>query len=117
VTAPSLATLAALPDEAMVPVRWVRELVAGVGVSEGDDSLGLTVEELAQRTGRAPSTVRSWCAAGRLPGARRLRNREWRVPTSALRALLEDEDHPARNGRTDRLPTPAGGLSAWRNER
>jgi excisionase family DNA binding protein len=111
VTTPSLATLDALPDDALLPVGWIRQLVAGLDRTGGDDGLGLTVAQVAERTGRAPSTVRSWAAAGRLPGARRFCGREWRVPASALQALLGG-DEPPRS--VQRLDTPRGGLSAWR---
>lgn len=114
----SLAVLAALPETAMVPVAWVRELVAGLGIVDGEaDPLGLTVAEVAARTGRAESTVRTWAAEGRLPGAKRLRGREWRIPHAALAALLENDDPPGRGSAVQRLAVPKGGLSAWRNGR
>lgn len=111
-------TLLALPDTALVPVGWVRELIEGLDSGGREhEALGLTVQQVADETGRAVSTVRTWCADGRLPGAKRLRGREWRVPRSALRALLHDDDPPARNGGAQRLDVPRGGLSAWRNTR
>lgn len=107
------AAILALPDDALVPVGWIRPLLeTGDGVERG---LGLTVAEVARRTDRAESTVRGWCAEGRLPGARRLRKREWRIPASALAALLDGETGP-RTGAPERLPTPRGGLGAWRSE-
>lgn len=33
-------------------------------------------------------TVRGWCAAGALPGARRLASGEWRIPRAAVRRRL-----------------------------
>ena len=110
---PDIATLRAMPDGALVPVSWVRELVEGLE-GETTDPLGLTVTEVAERTSRAASTVRTWCAEGRLPGARRLRGREWRIPRSALRALLEDDEPGPRASTVKRLETPKGGLAAWR---
>lgn len=114
VKTPDLATLESLPGDALMPVRWIRELVAGLDVEEGA-GIGLTVREVADATERAPSTVRTWCAEGRLPGAKRLRGREWRIPRSALRALLEDET-PERPSSAERLDVPKGGLAAWRRE-
>lgn len=111
---PDLTTLRALPPDALVPVRWVLEAVDGLEREGGDDGLGDTVAEFAERANRAPSTVRTWCTEGRLPGAKKLRGREWRIPRSALRALLDD-DTPARAGGAQRLETPKGGLSAWRD--
>lgn len=112
---PTRAAFDALPDTALVPVGWVRPLLAASepGTHE-HDALGLTVQEVADECGRAPSTVRTWAAEGRLPGAKRLRGREWRIPRSALRALLDD-DAPARASGSERLETPKGGLSAWRD--
>lgn len=111
---PDLATLESLPGDALMPVRWIRELVDGLEMDE-TAGIGLTVQEVADATDRAPSTVRTWCAEGRLPGAKRLRGREWRIPRSALKRLLE-VDAPERVETTERLKVPKGGLSAWRRE-
>lgn len=111
-SSPSLASLEAMPDGALVPVEWVKELVADLD-TRGAAGLGLTVREVAEAADRAPSTVRTWCADGRLPGARRLRGREWRIPRTALQALLEGETSE-RPSTADRLEVPRGGLSAWR---
>ena len=113
-TLATIATLEALPDEALVPVRWVRSLIKSVG--SGDCSeVGHTVLEVAAATNRAASTVRTWCAEGRLPGARRLRGREWRIPTAALQTLL-DHGGAERPKAVARLPVPRGGLGAWRDQ-
>ena len=102
-----------LPDEALVPVAWVRPLLEkAVGGECG--GVGYTVAELASKVGRARSTVRTWCHEGRLPGACRLRGREWRIPGEAFRHLL-DGDAAASSG-DDRLAAPRGGLRAWRGE-
>lgn len=111
---PDLAALLALPDTALVPVGLVREVVAGLG-GGADHKVGLTVQEVAEATDRAPSTVRTWCAEGRLPGARRLRGREWRIPRKALDALLDGEEPTQRGGGADHLDVPRGGLGAWRD--
>ena len=113
-TTADLATLQALPDGALLPVAWVRNLVANLEGGTGG-GIGMTVKELAEASGRAPSTVRTWCAEGRLPGALRLCGREWRIPADALRALL-DGDTPDRPEAVARLPVPRGGLGAWRAE-
>lgn len=73
-----------LPDEALVPVGWVRERLDG---SSDVRLVDLTVSDAAEELGRAPSTIRTWCGEGRLRGAYRLRGREWRIPPSALRDL------------------------------
>ena len=93
--------LAELPDEALVPVGWVR---GQLGVSA---AVGMTVDEAAERIGRSPSTVRAWCRDGSLPGAYRLRGREWRVPPAAL-AKMNDRPPDRGNG------SAAASLASWR---
>ena len=72
----------------------------------------LTLFDVADRVGRAPSTVRGWCSRGLLTGAYRLNGRDWRVPPAALDAFLEAQGThqapPGSLGATD--------LSAWRYE-
>ena len=75
-------------------------------------AIDMTVQELADRFGRCPSTVRAWCEAGRLPGAYKLRGREWRIPAVALR-LFQDQE----GGSLTRQPTSSGkrsSLADWR---
>lgn len=48
----------------------------------------LSVEEVAERVGRAVSTVRGWLIAGELRGYK-LNGKSWRIPQSALRAYLD----------------------------
>jgi len=49
----------------------------------------LSVREVAEEIGRAPSTVRDWLAAGKLVGAYKLNDRDWRVPRLALDEFLD----------------------------
>lgn len=94
--------LAAMPGDALVPVKWVRELFAVTSA----ESVGLTVEELAEKTGRSPSTVRAWCRRGELPGAYQLGG-SWRIPASAFAERQKAIDiEPSE-------PAPAN-LAAWR---
>ena len=116
-TAPDLAMLRALPDEALVPVSWVRELVGGQNGADSDGDPGivadLTVGDVGQQFGRTPACVRAWCRAGRVPGAYRLNGREWRIPRGGLRAFLAGE----RNGQGSKGPRREGvavDLGAWR---
>ena len=53
-----------MPDEGLVtfPVSWLRAQLNERSTAD------LTVEELAAQLGRAPSTVRTWLGAGRVPG-------------------------------------------------
>jgi hypothetical protein len=86
--AAGLRTLAeALPTGAAVPVprEWLLELLAGQeSAASANTTMDPTVDELAARYGRGPSTVRGWCEAGRFPGAYKLRDREWRIPPAAV---------------------------------
>ncbi len=95
--------LAELPDEALVPVAWIRGQLGVRAV------VGLTVEEAAEQFHRSPSTVRAWCRDGRLPGAYLLRNREWRIPPAAMASVDSD-------GRRQASENHAHGASlrAWR---
>lgn len=69
-----------------------------------------TVEEVASRYSRAPSTVRGWCEAGRFPGAYKLHNREWRIPSAALAAF-----EAAVRGRATASRRDAQSLGDWRH--
>lgn len=105
-----LQALQSLPDEASLTLS-VRDLRAALDGPSGAD---LTVPELAQRFGRAHSTIRSWLEAGVLRGYR-LRGREWRVPLAAIAEFEQRE----REGRP-RKPTSQRGvtnLGAWRGEK
>lgn len=108
----NLPALASLPDEALVPVGWIREQLRKVPAEADDDGPGLTVEAYADLCGRARSTVRNWCASGRIPGAFKLAGKEWRVPRAALASV--GPTAPAPQSPCERLGVPAGGLSAWR---
>lgn len=50
----------------------------------------LTVEEVAEEVGRAPSTIRDWLGSGTLRGYK-LNAKSWRVPRSALREYLDSQ--------------------------
>ena len=106
--------------EAMPPgsaISLSREAVGGLldglslprgGVQDGSD---LTLEEVAERVGRAPSTVRGWCRCGSLVGAYRLNGRGWRIPLLALNAFLRAQEERCGG------PTMGGhNLSAWRRD-
>ena len=94
-------TLAALvgayPDGASVPVpkSWLQELLSGTPTREPTPTeveIDLDCEQVAALLGRSPGTIRSWCAAGVISGAYRLRGcREWRVPRAALNTFQQRE--------------------------
>ena len=70
----------------------------------------LTVEEVAEKTQRAPSTVRGWLLVGQLRGYK-LNNRDWRIPRAALREYLEVQ---SREPESDPYDTGPVDIAAWR---
>ena len=74
----------------------------------------LTLFAVAERVGRAPSTVRGWCSRGLLVGAYRLNGRDWRVPPAALDAFLEAQG--TRRAAASKGSSGGTDLSAWRCE-
>ena len=94
-----------------VPRELLLELLEGHAPAGQPAAADPTVDEVATRYGRAPSTVRGWCEAGRFPGAYKLHDREWRIPRAAVEAFdvaqRERPAGPARRG----VPS----LSDWRH--
>lgn len=94
VVARLLALADALPEGAGVTLdaTGLRRLA---GVEQQEETRGaallvdLTTEDVGAQLGRSPSTIRAWCASGRIPGAYRLHAREWRVPPASLRRYLD----------------------------
>ncbi len=98
-----------LPRDATVPAGWL--------VDQLDDDTtdrDLTLQEVAVELGRAVSTVRSWCNSGQLEGAFKFRNREWRIPASALRRFRQREGESKAPTVAHRRPVD---LSSWRKVR
>lgn len=75
-----------LPDEALVPVRWVRAKLEEE--PEDEDPLGklYDVPELAARFDRSEATVRTWLSRGKMRGFK-LEGRQWKVRGSEVRAF------------------------------
>lgn len=94
-----------------VPRELLLELLAHQASEHSVDATDPTVEEIGARYGRAPSTVRGWCEAGRFPGAYKLHDREWRIPAAAVEAF--DATHRARPASHRRRSVRS--LSDWRN--
>jgi excisionase family DNA binding protein len=109
----------ALPAGTAVPVprEWLLELL-GRGTPQpapepaGIPAADLTVDEVAQRFGRHPSTVRGWISQRMLPGAYRFRGREWRVPAAALVAFEETSRRGTPVAPVGRVPVVD--ISDWR---
>ncbi len=123
-----LERLRLLPDDAMVPVAWVRELLDRDGAPEDVGDMLLSVSDVARKLHRAKSTVRDWCKAGRFEGAVRL-GRDWGIPPAAVVTFIA-----ALRGRVALSPTigtaaisplkprrarhgETADLGAWRKER
>jgi excisionase family DNA binding protein len=97
-----------------LPVDWLRaQLEAEPADGDPPDEL-LTLEQVAQRVGRAEGTVRTWANSGDLEGAFKLNGRDWRVPASALERYIERQKEP--NRATTRVRKPSD-VSAWRKQR
>lgn len=113
-----LAVLAELPDEASLPVAYLRELLGFDGATAARGpvlDVDLRVEAVAAALGLAPSTIRGMCAAGRFPGAYRREGREWRIPRAAITAYQTSEAalHQAPPAGTS--PHRPKRLDAWRS--
>lgn len=103
--------VSALPSDDSAVTITRADLVALLEGDSGATRVGsvrdLTVEQVADETGRAPSTIRSWLISGALRGYK-LNGRDWRVPGTALREYLEGQatEAPLGVGNVD--------ISAWR---
>lgn len=94
-----------------VPVNWLRRLMDEDPHDDGGPDLD--VQEAGRRVGRQPSTVRTWCAEGRLAGAYRLGGREWRIPRSALTAFVRSHEASGEGGQA--RPGSDEELGGWRD--
>ena len=107
----------ALPSDDCAVMITRADLVALLEGDPTETGLGstrdLTVEEVADETNRAPSTVRGWLISGALRGYK-LNDRDWRVPRAALREYLE-----APSRQTSATPRDTGDVDirAWRRIR
>lgn len=103
------ALVAGLPEEGSVsvPVRWLRDVLDQEPKVEERDRL-YTVDQLADRYDRSPSTVREWLAAGEVPGAFKIHG-SWRV---AAQDVAEFENR-RRRGALGSGTNPT--LSQWRD--
>ena len=109
------AAVAAIPSGSLIPVDWVRDQLAGEGEpSTSAPSADLTVEQVAERFGRSPGTVRDWIRAGKLR-AYPFNGKEYRVTPAALeefhQAQREGKQEPAKQ---QSKPVDLGG---WRRVR
>lgn len=75
----------------------------------------LTVDQVAERMGRKPSTVRGWLAGGDLQGYK-LQGRDWRVTEDALRRFVEKQKEPKPAERPNARTGKPADLGAWRKQ-
>ena len=125
------ALVAAAPPSATVPVSWIADVLEQETAGAGADvTADLRLEDVAAQLERAVSTVRTWCQQQRIPGAYRLRGREWRIPRKGLQAFLDAEQRgdasagpagpslPVRRSRgRASTPTKPVSLGSWRKVR
>lgn len=113
------ALIAALPsdDSAVTLTRAdLAALVEGTISEEPSPPVrDLTVEEVAEKTQRAPSTVRGWLIAGDLNGYK-LNGRDWRITRAALRAYLDNQKEGTHAGRCTPEVEGEVDIAAWRRE-
>lgn len=107
-----------LPGESLVPVHWVRELLAQTAVTDAEALADLPVQDVAKVLHRKPSTIRAWCASGSIQ-AYKLNSREWRIPREALRAYQDQQREKSLDNEKSKSfrAGRAVDLGAWRKVR
>jgi excisionase family DNA binding protein len=107
-----------LPDDALLPVAFVRELLAQNAVDDSDPLADLSVQDAAKVFDREPSTIRAWCASGSIQ-AYKLNSREWRIPREALRAYQDRQREKSLDNEKSKSfrAGRAVDLGAWRKVR
>jgi hypothetical protein len=101
--------IAELPDDALLPVAWVRARLASPLPEEtvGD----LSCADVATALHRKSGTIRGWCFRGELVGAYRLNGRDWRIPRAWLRAYLDLQSAGKSPVNVEHVD-----LGSWRNK-
>jgi hypothetical protein len=89
--ADELARVFALPERMDRQEVLLQQLVDQVGALLAATPTAMdNAEQAAQRHNVTPATIRRWCAAGLLPGAKRT-GRAWRIPMNATVTPDDDE--------------------------
>ena len=110
--------LEVLPDDALLPVAWLRAQLDIGGTSQLAAAADLSAKAFAKLVERGAGQVRAWCAAGEVPGAYRLpgtkRHGAWRIPAAGVAAFRERK--PSPNVVSESAPQVAD-IGAWRTVR
>jgi hypothetical protein len=116
------ALLNELPDTALLPVSWIREQLETTDEPEAEATglvADLDVPAFAKLAKRTEPTVRGWLRAGRVPGAYKLNNVDWRIPPAAARAFFESQRTGEKQGESyhGRGKDEPVDLGSWRKRR
>lgn len=109
----------ALPSDDSAVTLTRSDLLALVDGAEHSPSLptrDLTVEDVADETGRAASTVRGWLIDGKLRGYK-LNDRDWRIPWAALREYLDGQGRDGGPEMERLAPGEKVDITEWRKVR
>ena len=107
-----------LPPGSAVLLPLESLLEEGQHDNGSDDRLAdLTVNEVAKELGRSPSAIRGWCAIGHIPGAYKLRGREWRIPQAALSEFIGRQANKQEPVCTPSHRKRGADLGSWRRLR
>lgn len=99
-----------------LPRDWLLNALPAVATPEartyGVDVL--SVKDVCRILVRSPSTVRGWLEAGLIPGAWKLRGRDWRITPEGLTAFLSADQ---RGQAAPAIERHRHNLGAWRKQR
>lgn len=109
-----VATLRGMPPGSLVPRDWLLDQLGDSSpqapVPASEVLVDLKIDDLAKLFGKRPSTVRGWVERGDFPGAYKLHGKEWRVPTSGVKAFQDGQSR----GRHTSCGRGASRLTRWR---
>jgi hypothetical protein len=83
------AFLSSLPAGTMLSVEAIRALLADDSPTPEQFHTDFSADEVGEMYNRTAACIRFWCHAGKLPGAYKLNDREWRIPQDAPNKFQE----------------------------